>query len=437
MADQDVIPARPRTMATDRGPIGRFLAATELDTRLIGMIAALGIIWVGFHVMSGGVFLTPRNLWNLSVQTSEVAVMATGMVLIIVTRNIDLSVGSILGFIGMIMGVVQAEILPQYLGYGHPLIWVIALASGILLGMIIGAIQGAIIAYLEVPAFIVTLGGYLVWRGAAWWVASGRTIAPMDTTFQLMGGGALGSIGFLWSWILCAIVCVAILLLIVMGRRQRRRFNFPQRPVWAEATLAALGCAITIGAVWVANSYPWPTGVAKAFAQAHNLIVPPEGLFISTGVAVPVLIALGAGVVMTFIATRTRFGRYVFAMGGNPEAAELAGINTRWVTVKIFILMGALCGISAGIATARLNAATNGLGTLDELYVIASAVIGGTSLQGGVGTIVGAMIGAVVMQSLQSGMQLVGLASPLQSIVVGAVLVFAVWLDAIYRRRAK
>ena len=437
MADQDVIPARPRTMATDRGPIGRFLAATELDTRLIGMIAALGIIWVGFHVMSGGVFLTPRNLWNLSVQTSEVAVMATGMVLIIVTRNIDLSVGSILGFIGMIMGVVQAEILPQYLGYGHPLIWVIALASGILLGMIIGAIQGAIIAYLEVPAFIVTLGGYLVWRGAAWWVASGRTIAPMDTTFQLMGGGALGSIGFLWSWILCAVVCVAILLLIVMGRRQRRRFNFPQRPVWAEATLAALGCVIAIGAVWVANSYPWPTGVAKAFAQAHNIIVPPEGLFISTGVAVPVLIALGAGVVMTFIATRTRFGRYVFAMGGNPEAAELAGINTRWVTVKIFILMGALCGISAGIATARLNAATNGLGTLDELYVIASAVIGGTSLQGGVGTIVGAMIGAVVMQSLQSGMQLVGLASPLQSIVVGAVLVFAVWLDAIYRRRAK
>ena len=437
MADQDVIPARPRTMATDRGPIGRFLAATELDTRLIGMIAALGIIWVGFHVMSGGVFLTPRNLWNLSVQTSEVAVMATGMVLIIVTRNIDLSVGSILGFIGMIMGVVQAEILPQYLGYGHPLIWVIALASGILLGMIIGAIQGAIIAYLEVPAFIVTLGGYLVWRGAAWWVASGRTIAPMDTTFQLMGGGALGSIGFLWSWILCAVVCVAILLLIVMGRRQRRRFNFPQRPVWAEATLAALGCVIAIGAVWVANSYPWPTGVAKAFAQAHNIAVPAEGLFISTGVAVPVLIALGAGVVMTFIATRTRFGRYVFAMGGNPEAAELAGINTRWVTVKIFILMGALCGISAGIATARLNAATNGLGTLDELYVIASAVIGGTSLQGGVGTIVGAMIGAVVMQSLQSGMQLVGLASPLQSIVVGAVLVFAVWLDAIYRRRAK
>jgi D-xylose transport system permease protein len=139
---------------------------------------------------------------------------------------------------------------------------------------------------------------------------------------------------------------------------------------------------------------------------------------------------------MTFISTRTRFGRYVFAMGGNPEAADLAGINTRWVTVKIFVLMGALVGIAAAISTARLNAATNALGTLDELYVIAAAVIGGTSLSGGVGTIAGAMLGALVMQSLQSGMVLIGVDSPLQSIVVGLVLVFAVWLDTLYRRRA-
>jgi D-xylose transport system permease protein len=437
MADQDVIPAASRTQAARPGLGARFLAATELDTRLIGMIAALALIWIGFHLLSGGIFLTPRNLWNLSVQSSEVAVMATGMVLVIVTRNIDLSVGSILGFLGMIMGVLQAEILPPHLGFGYPLIWIIALAAGIVVGMAIGALQGAIIAYLEVPSFIVTLGGYLVWRGAAWWVASGRTIAPMDATFQLMGGGALGSIGAFWSWVLCAVICVAILVLVLLGRRQRRRFNFPLRPVWAEATLAGLGCAVAIGAVWVANSYPWPRGVANAWAKAHDIPVPEGGLFISTGVAVPVLIALGAGVVMTFIATRTRFGRYVFAMGGNPEAAELAGIKTRWVTVKIFILMGALCGVSAAIATARLNAATNGLGTLDELYVIASAVIGGTSLSGGVGTIVGAMIGAVVMQSLQSGLVLMGLDSPLQSIVVGAVLVFAVWLDTLYRRRAK
>jgi D-xylose transport system permease protein len=438
MADQQTAEVTARRQATAAGGFAkRFLGATELDTRLLGMVGALAIIWIGFHIMSGGIFLTPRNLWNLSVQASEVAIMATGMVLVIVTRNIDLSVGSIVGFLGMVMGEVQAEILPQYLGFGHPLIWVIALAIGIILGVAIGALQGAIIAYLQVPAFIVTLGGYLVWRGAAWWVASGRTIAPMDTSFQLMGGGALGSIGGTWSWVLCGAICVGVGLMIVLGRRQRRRFNFPLRPIWAEATLAVLGCGLAVGAIWVANSYPWPVGVAARWAKEHNVAIPPEGLFISTGVAVPVLIALAAGVVMTFIATRTRFGRYVFAMGGNPEAAELAGINTRWVIVKVFMLMGALCGVAGAIAAARLNAATNALGTLDELYVIAAAVIGGTSLSGGVGTVVGAMIGAVVMQSLQSGMVLMGLDSPLQSIVVGIVLVFAVWLDSLYRRRAK
>jgi len=437
VAEQDLMPGPTRTQARPANPIARFLLATELDTRLIGMIAALLVTWIGFHILSGGIFLTPRNLWNLSVQTSEVAVMATGMVLVIVTRNIDLSVGSIVGFIGMIMGVLQAEILPQYLGFGHPLIWIIALCAGIAVGMVIGAIQGFIIAYLGVPAFIVTLGGYLVWRGAAWWVTSGRTVAPMDTTFQLMGGGALGSIGAFWSWIVGVLACIGIVVGLYLGRRQRHRFSFPLRPMWAETTLGILGCAIVIAAIWVANSYPWPRNVANAYAEAHNITVPPDGLFISTGIAVPVLIALAAGILMTFIATRTRFGRYVFAMGGNPEAAVLAGINTRWVTVKIFILMGALCGVSAAIATARLNAATNALGTLDELYVIAAAVIGGSSLSGGVGTIVGAMIGAVVMQSLQSGMVLIGVDSPLQSIVVGIVLVFAVWLDALYRRRAK
>lgn len=438
MADQHTVAAVQRSQTPATGnPLVRFMAATELDTRLIGMVGALALIWVGFHFLSGGLFLTPRNLWNLSVQSSEVAVMATGMVLVIVTRNIDLSVGSIVGFVGMVMGILQAEILPDYIGFGHPMMWVIALAAGIALGAAIGAFQGALISFLEIPAFIVTLGGYLVWRGAAWWVASGRTIAPMDQTFQLMGGGALGSIGAFWSWILCALVCIGIAFVIIQGRRQRHRFNFPLRPVWAEMFLTAVGCAVTIGAVWVANSYPWPRGVANSWAATHNVTVPPEGLFISTGVAIPVLIALGVGIVVTFLANRTRFGRYVYAIGGNPEAAELAGIRTRWVMVRVFMLMGALAGLSAAIGIARLNASTNALGTQQELYVIAAAVIGGTSFAGGIGTIVGAMIGAVVMQSLQSGMVLIGIESPMQSIVVGSVLVFAVWIDTLYRRRAK
>ncbi|RWP40132.1 MAG: sugar ABC transporter permease [Mesorhizobium sp.] len=430
-------PAADRARESELSPFGRFLKATELDIRMLGMVGALLIIWVGIHILSGGLFLTPRNLWNLSVQTSSVAIMATGMVLVIVMRNIDLSVGSVEGVIGMVMGVAQAEFLIRVMGFqlGNPWIWVIALAAGVALGLMIGALQGFIIAYLEVPAFIVTLGGLLIWRGMAWLMTSGRTVAPLDATFQLMGGGPRGSIGATASWIVGILACVAVALMLLNGRLQRKRFKFPLRPVWAESLLGVVACAAILGAVWIANSYPWPIGIVRQYAQRNGITIPEGGLFIAHGIAIPVLIAVAVGIVMTFITRRTRFGRYVFAIGGNPEAAELAGINTRWVTMKVFMIMGVLAAISAAIASARLNAATNALGTLDELLVIAAAVIGGTSLAGGSGTVLGAMLGALLMQSLQSGMVLLGIDSPLQSVVVGAVLVVAVWLDTVYRKR--
>ena len=156
-----------------------------------------------------------------------------------------------------------------------------------------------------------------------------------------------------------------------------------------------------------------------------------------TGYSLPVLVALAVGIVMTFVATRTAFGRYIYATGGNPEAAELSGINTKWLTVKVFALMGTLVGISSVISSARLNAATNSLGLSNELYVIAATVIGGTSLAGGVGTIYGAMLGALIMQSIISGMSLLNLPAAYQDMVVGGVLVLAVWLDQIYSRRLK
>ena len=434
MSDATAQAPADRARASELGPVGRFLKATEIDTRMLGMIGALLVIWAVFHVLSGGLFLTPRNLWNLSVQSASIAVMATGMVLVIVTRNIDLSVGSILGICGMIMGVAQAQYLPGLLGFGHPAIWVLAALAGLAVGVTIGALHGYVIAYLGVPAFIVTLGGLLVWRGAAWWVTSGQTVAPMDATFRLMGGGPGGAIGATWSWIVGLAACAAVVLLLANARAQRKRFKFPLRPLCAEGFLGAVACALILGAVWVANSYPWPVGIVRRYYQAQGLEV-PENVFIAHGIAVPVLIALGVGIVMTFVATRTRFGRYVFAIGGNPEAATLAGINTRWVTMKIFMIMGGLAAIGGMISTARLNAATNAQGTLDELLVIAAAVIGGTSLSGGVGTIAGAMLGAVLMQSLASGMILLGVDTPLQNIVVGLALVIAVWLDTVYRRR--
>jgi D-xylose transport system permease protein len=417
--------------------IARFLKATELDTRMLGMGGALLAIWIAFHVLSGGLFLTPRNLWNLSVQSSSVAIMATGMVIVIVTRNIDLSVGSMLGFIGMIMGVMQADLLPGLLGFDNPATWILTLAAGLLAGAILGAAQGFVIAYLGVPSFIVTLGGLLIWRGAAWWVTSGQTVAPLDSRFRLMGGGPEGSIGATWSWIVGFLACAAVVALLAHGRSRRKAFHFALRPVAAEVFLGGIACALVLGAVAIVNAYPWPIGSLRRYAEENHIALPAGGLFIAHGIAIPVLIAIGAGVAMTFLSTRTRFGRYVYAIGGNPEAAELAGVDTRWVIMKTFMLMGLLAALAGAVSIARLNAATNSEGTLAELLVIAAAVIGGTSLAGGVGTVAGAMLGAVLMQSLQSGMVLLGVDTPLQSIVVGAVLVAAVWLDIVYRRRER
>ncbi|MGL4309145.1 MAG: sugar ABC transporter permease [Paracoccaceae bacterium] len=424
------------------GAIARFLKATEIDTRLLGMIGALLLIWVGFHlygmIVNGqGAFLTPRNLWNLSVQTASVGIMACGMVLVIITRHIDLSVGSVLGFTAMIMGITQVWWLPDVFGLGHPAIWVITTIVGIALGALIGAFQGWLVAYRGIPAFIVTLGGLLIWRGAAFLVARGETISPVDSTFALLGGGPYGSIGATGSWIVGFLACAGILWMLVSGRKSRRRHGFALRPMWAEYFLAILGCGVVLGATAIVNAYPWPKGIVDQYAKANNLTVPEGGMFISHGFAIPVLILIGVGLVMTVIMNRTRFGRYVYAIGGNPDAAELSGINTRWMTVKIFALMGFLTGLSAVVASARLNSATNALGTLDELYVIAAAVIGGTSLAGGVGTISGAILGALVMQSLQTGMVLIGFDAAIQNIVVGGVLVLAVYVDILYRKRAK
>ena len=413
----------------------RRLAALEIDTRLLGMVGALLVVWIGFDLLTQGRFLTSRNLFNLSVQTASVAVMATGMVFVIVTRHIDLSVGSLLGVLAMVMGVIQAEILPDYLGFNHPANWVITVGVGVILGAAIGAAQGYVIGYLAVPAFIVTLGGLLIWRGAAWWVTQGRTVAPLDRNFTLMGGGAEGTLGASLSWGLGILAVVAVLGLLAWSRRRRRTHGFAVKPLWAEFTLGALLSVLILGFVAVMNAYQVPARAAERIFKARGLEVPPEGIELAHGIAIPVVILLVVAIVITIIARRTRFGRYVFATGGNPDAAELSGVDTRWLTVKVFALMGVLCAIAAVIASARLRSAANDLGTLDELRVIAAAVIGGTSLAGGVGTIYGAILGALVMQSLQSGMALVGINTSLQSIIIGLVLVLAVWADHLYRRR--
>lgn len=421
-----------------RPTVRSLVQSIEIDMRLVGMIAALAIIWIGFNVLSGGLFLTPRNLWNLSVQSATVAIMATGMVLIIVSRNIDLSVGSILGLTGYVMAMLQAIWIPTTLGlgFGQPYTWIVALVLGLTLGALIGGFQGFIIAYGGVPSFIVTLGGLLVWRGLVFEINDGQTISPLDTTFSLLGGGPSGSIGDAASWALGILACIVIVLTLVRSRRQRRKYEFQVRPMWAEVALAGFGCLAVLAAIVVVNSYPWPEQLARQFAESRGIPWPAGGLKIPTGIGNPVLIAIGVAILMTVLARRRKFGRSVFAIGGNPEAAELGGINTRRTIMLTFALMGILAAVSAAVQSARLNGAVTSLGNQIELDVIAAAVIGGTSFAGGIGTIPGAVLGAVVMQSLRSGMLLLRVDSPIQDIVVGTVLVAAVGLDTIIRRRA-
>jgi len=437
MAEATPVTEKTSAPAAGQRSVRSLLASLEIDTRLLGMIAATVVVWVVFNFASDGLFLSPRNLWNLSVQSAAVGIMTTGMVMIIVSRNIDLSIGSILAITALVMALLQTEWLPNALGLGlnSPFIWIIALVIGIALGALIGGLNGFLVAYAGIPSFVVTLGAMLIWRGASFGLVSGRTIGPLDLTFQLIGGGPKGSLGDSLSWLVAAIAIVAIAYGLIASRRRRRRYGFPVRPVWADVTLGVVASLIVAGAVWVANSYPWPPGLALEYAQAHGIQVPPGGLVIPTGIAIPVLIAIGLAVAMTFLANRRRFGRYVFAIGGNPEAAELAGINTKRTIMKTFVLMGMLAAAAAAVTSARLNAATNGLGTGIELQVIAAAVIGGTSFAGGIGTIAGGVLGAVVIQSLQSGMVLISVPTALQDIVIGIVLVAAVGFDTFVNRR--
>ncbi|MCA0204854.1 sugar ABC transporter permease [Pararhodobacter sp.] len=423
--------ARPAVQPRRRSVID----SLEIDTRLLGMIAAFVVICLAFNVMTEGRFLSPRNIFNLSIQTVSVAIMATGMVFVIVTRHIDLSVGALLATCSAFMAMTQKVWLPD-LGFdlGSPLIAPIAILVGLAVGTLIGAVQGWLVGYLTIPAFIVTLGGLLIWRNVAWYVTGGQTIGPLDETFQLFGG-INGTLGAAISWGLGILAAAAAIWALFSSRRAKVAHEFPVKPLWAEGVLAVVYAACILGFVAIVNAYEVPAARLRRMFEARGETM-PEGYTEGYGLPISVLLLILLAVVMTVIARKTRLGRYIFATGGNPDSAELSGINTRLLTVKVFAMMGFLCGLSAVVASARLTNHANDIGTLDELRVIAAAVIGGTALSGGIGTIFGAILGALIMQSLQSGMAMVGVDAPFQNIVVGLVLVEAVLLDIAYRMPA-
>jgi len=387
--------------------------AAGFDARLLAMIGVLILIWLGFDVLTGGIFLTARNLFNLSLQVAVVGIMTCGMVLVIVSRQIDLSVGSQLGFIGVFGALLQTGILPIN---GSATWWMTCLAM-LAAGGLIGLLQGALIAYAGIPSFVVTLGGLLFFRNAAYQINEGRTISPLDSTFQLLGGGIEGSIGATGSWIVGLLSLAGIVAVVLRGRSRRRGHHVLEHSRLTDAITIGVWSLLVIAFVMTMNAYEQPrTGVAM-------------------GIPIPVLILIAVAVAMSVIARKHRFGRHVFALGGSPESAELAGIDTRRLILSVMTLMGVLCGLASIIITARLNAGASVTGTMTELNVIAAAVIGGTSLAGGIGTIYGGIVGALIMQSLESGMILMGVPTPLQKMALAAVLILAVWIDMLYRKK--
>ena len=380
---------------------------TAIDWRLVLMGAVLVAIGIVFHVLSGGIFLSPENLYNIAQQTAVVGIVSTVVVLVIVARHIDLSVGSVMGFVG---------VLVAYLQYTAGWSWPAACLAGLAVAILVSLYQGALTAVLGVPSFVVTLGGLMSFRGAAFLVADGKTQPVSDEFFLSLGGGYDGAIGVTASWWLAAFVSGALLLGAANKRRVQRSFGVPGNALWVDALMVAAPIVIVLAFVAAMNAYQIPN---KAAPQ---------------GIPIPVLIWAAVALVLSFIVRRTRFGRYVFAMGGNPDAAALVGIPVKRVTLMLFALLAVLITIAAIVSIARLNAGTNSLGTGMELYVIAAAVIGGTALAGGSGSILGSVLGALIMQSLDSGMLLLDVPIGKRMVIIGQVLIAAVVFDVLCRR---
>ncbi len=383
------------------------LRRASIDLRMVLMATVLLVIAVAFNAMSGGIFLSPENLYNIAQQTAVVGILATVMVLIIVARHIDLSIGSVLGFIGVLIATLM---------YSYNWSWPTAALAGLATAIAVAMYQGYLTAVIGVPSFVVTLGGLMSFRGAAFLVADGRTQPITNEFFLRLGGGYNGAIGVTASWVLGLLMCAALVWWKISQRRARQAYGVPTNAWWVDSLMTAVPLVIILAFVATMNAYQIPN---KESAQ---------------GIPIPVLIWIAVALGVSFLVHRTRFGRYVFAMGGNPDAAALVGIPVRRVMLMLFALLAVLTTIAAIVSIARLNAGTNSLGTNMELLVIAATVIGGTALAGGSGSILGSVLGALIMQSIDSGMLLLDVPIGWRYVIIGQVLIAAVVFDVVYRK---
>ena len=362
--------------------------------RAYSMVFALVAIWVFFEWRTDGVFMRPVNLANLLKQMSVTGVLAVGMLFVIVARQIDLSVGSLVGLAGGIATMTQGwGLLPSF-------------ASAIVVGIIAGALSGSLVAYLNIPSFIVTLGGLLTWRGVILYLSKGETIPVRLPIFRTLGIALLTPVS---GWVLAAIAVVALGWLTARRNRARRRHGLP-----------VPGAAATAARIVI------PSALIVVFITMMNA----QG-----GVPLPVIVMLVIAMAGSVVTQSTTFGRYLYAIGSNPDASRLSGINAKTHILAAFALLGALVGVASLLHTGRVGSASPDAGTLMELDAIAACVIGGTSLMGGRGRVAGALLGALVMASLDNGMSLLSVENATQYIIKGAVLVAAVGFDMAGRKK--
>ncbi|MDN7491325.1 sugar ABC transporter permease [Burkholderia sp. AU45274] len=363
--------------------------------KLLALLLAVVVIWTFFSVLTDGAFVTPRNVSNLLRQMSITGMLACGMVFVIIAGEIDLSVGSLLGLLGGVAAILDVN--------RH---WPVAatIPAVLALGVVIGLFNGWWSTYRRVPSFIVGLGGMLAFRGILLGVTGGSTIAPVSDGFVFIGQGYLPR---LVGDGLAILLFGLVLLLVVRQRATRRRYRLAVAPRWQDVAKIVGAGAVLFSFVATLDRYG--------------------------GIPVPVLLLLVLLGVFSWIATQTVFGRRIYAVGSNLEATRLSGVDTDRVKLAIFALMGLMCAFAGLVNTARLAAGSPSAGTMGELDAIAACFIGGTSMRGGSGTVYGALIGALVMASLDNGMSMLDVDAYWQMIVKGAVLVLAVWIDVVSR----
>jgi D-xylose transport system permease protein len=383
----------------------RFVLSLRRNIQTYTLLIALVAIWVIFYFLTGGSYLDPQNISNLFRQMTVTSFLSLGMVLVIVTGGIDLSVGKLAGFVSVVCAYLQ-----YYTWYSlfpdQPLLSaILSVIVGLLVGTAAGALQGYFIAFQGLPAFIVTLGGMWLFNGLILWRTAGKTIAAHQAYFSSIAQGYIPPI---WGWVIFVVILILLVWNVFSSRRGKAKYGFTLRPLYQDLLNAGVPALLVLAYILSVNAYK--------------------------GIPVPVLLLAVVAMIMIYISNNTRFGRYAYAIGGNREAARLSGINITSVLFRVFVLMGFLCGVAGVVLASYVGYGTIAAGTGYELDAIAACILGGTSPLGGVGTIPGALIGALIIGSLSTGLQMMNVAPAWQFVVKAIILVVAVLADVYFKK---